>query len=250
MFGRKAKLPEGWESIVEATIPDWGAFTDGDRAAYIDALEWAVSDIAWEPVAGFSLDDAMRVTLAAPVALMALGLDDDQLRMARRFIVWPDTIEVQPEATPAADTVRLGALKFNVRNDPYTVSLPLALSWAEVEAAVASPEAGRNPVLRAVALCIDLADDHVDGVPPMDDAAREQWLAIVEPIFAALDAGEERAPLEADDASDAGVFLGAITEAFFLCAAELREYEPALYELLADFYDQDPASRASAGNSA
>lgn len=254
MFGRKAGLPENWEHTVRAVVPNWDGFSEEDRAAYIETLEWAYAEIAWDPVAGFSVDDTMRITLSASLALIAMGLDNDALGAATHFIVWPDEIPAA-RATPLIEWETLipweyrgGSLRgslFPMNKDPFTVPLPLALSWAEVRACVENPELGRNPVLRAAGLCIDLADGHVDGLPPLSEDARAAWLAVIEPIFVALDAGEERLPLEPDDAADAGAFFGAITEAFFLCAKELQDYEPDLYALLAEFYSQDPAARAT-----
>ena len=244
MFGRKSGLPEHWEAAVAGSVPGWAAFTAEDRADYADALQWAMRDLNWEPVAGFALTDDMRVVLAAPVALLVLGLDVDQLRAVDTILVWPHAVAHQADAIPVIDTVRMGGYKFVAHNDPYTVAGPLALSWEQVQADAAHPERGRSTVMRAFALRIDVSDGSVDAVPLLAGRVdRERWVAVLTEVFDALDQGDERPPLDPSGGADAGAFFGVATESFFLRPIELQANEPALYELLVAFYDQDPAAR-------
>ncbi len=245
MFGRKAKVPQDWEARAAVFVPDWERFSGEDRDAFADALAWALQDISWDPVAGFALDDDMRLTLALPVALMTLGLHPDHLRACSTLVVWPEAIERRPDPVPLLDYLNVGAARFPLRKDPNAFNGPLALSYAAVADDVAHPERGRNAVLRTLAIAIDVADEHIDGTPTFDaETDRDAWIEVATPIFEALEAGTPRPPIDASAAEDAVAFFGAVTEAFFLRGAELQANEPALYDLLVAFYAQDPASRA------
>jgi Mlc titration factor MtfA (ptsG expression regulator) len=62
--------------------------------------------------------------------------------------------------------------------------------------------------------------------------------------FEALRAGVERPPLRGYGATNPAEFFAVTTEAFFDVPVALEHNEPGLYEVMRDFYEQDPAARA------
>jgi MtfA peptidase len=89
-----------------------------------------------------------------------------------------------------------------------------------------------------------MLDQTIDGTPPLagrGDVAR--WVAVCTEAYEALGAGVERPPLQPYGATNPGEFFAVATEAFFDVPTELEAHEPALYEVMRDYYGQDPAAR-------
>ena len=63
-------------------------------------------------------------------------------------------------------------------------------------------------------------------------------------VFNALRAGLERPPLQPYGATSTAEFFAVATESFFDVPETLERHEPRLYEVMRDFYKQDPAARA------
>jgi Mlc titration factor MtfA (ptsG expression regulator) len=63
-------------------------------------------------------------------------------------------------------------------------------------------------------------------------------------VYEARRGGAERPPLRDYAATDTAEFFAVATEAFFDAPIALERNEPALYEVLRDYYEQDPAARA------
>ncbi len=62
--------------------------------------------------------------------------------------------------------------------------------------------------------------------------------------YHALRAGVDRPPLQPYGATNPAEFFAVATEAFFDVPVTLEHHEPALYGVMRNFYEQDPAARA------
>ena len=88
-----------------------------------------------------------------------------------------------------------------------------------------------------------MIDGTVDGTPPFaDPTQRQRWVDVCTVEFEALRRGDESV-LRDYGAVDAGEFFAVATETFFSRPIELAEQKPQLFEVLRDFYRQDPAER-------
>ena len=126
---------------------------------------------------------------------------------------------------------------------------PLMLAWNAVAVSDDPAEFGAdavyNVVIHEFAHVIDMRDGLADGVPPLDGGdARERWIAIIdaewERFCARVDAGEETL-IDPYGAEAVEEFFAVAVEAFFVAPAAMRTEEPAMYELLAGFFKQNPA---------
>ena len=126
---------------------------------------------------------------------------------------------------------------------------PLMLSWQAVAASDDPAELGADAVFNVVihefAHVIDMRDGLADGVPPLDAAARERWIAIIDAEWqrfcAQTDAGEPTL-IDPYGAEAVEEFFAVAAEAFFVAPAAMRAEEQVMYELLAGFFQQNPAS--------
>lgn len=126
---------------------------------------------------------------------------------------------------------------------------PLMLSWNAIAVSNDPAQFGVDEVFNVVihefAHVIDMRDGVADGVPPLDGAERERWVGVIdtawEKFCARIDAGEDTL-IDPYGGEAVEEFFAVAVEAFFVASAAMRTEEPAMYELLAGFFRQDPAA--------
>lgn len=125
---------------------------------------------------------------------------------------------------------------------------PLMLAWNAIAVSNDPAQFGVDEVFNVVihefAHVIDMRDGLADGVPPLDADERERWIAVIdaewERFCERTDAGEETL-IDPYGAEAVEEFFAVAVEAFFVAPAAMRAEEPAMYELLAGFFKQNPA---------
>ena len=122
---------------------------------------------------------------------------------------------------------------------------PVLIAWDAARTAARHPERGHDVVLHEFAHQLDLRDGMVDGTPPMDDPEeRQRWIDVCTPALERVrpdDYHHHHGVLDPYAGTNPGEFFAVSTEVFFTRPTGLRHAQPALYEVLADFYRQDPA---------
>ena len=240
---RRRGLPDGWEHIVDGRVAVWHDLDDAERTVLAETSDWLLRHKHWEAASGFALDDEMTVTIATQAALLALGLSVDEYREVSAIVVYPTAMQSRGVyAGPIPGTLTEGITP--VLGEAHDGRGPVLLAWDQAQAAAQNPGSGHNVVFHEFAHKIDMLDDVTDGTPPLAnrrDLAR--WVEVCTEAFDALRAGVERPPLQAYGATNPAEFFAVATEAFFDVPVVLRHHEPDLYEILRDFYKQDPAER-------
>jgi Mlc titration factor MtfA (ptsG expression regulator) len=126
---------------------------------------------------------------------------------------------------------------------------PLMLAWNAVAVSHDPAQFGADEVFNVVihefAHVIDMRDGLADGVPPLDGAERERWIAVIdaewEKFCKRIDGGEDTL-IDPYGGEAVEEFFAVAVEAFFVAPAAMRAEETAMYELLAGFFKQDPAA--------
>jgi Mlc titration factor MtfA (ptsG expression regulator) len=199
----------------------------------------------WEAARGFTLTDEVRVVIAASAALLVLELDvaSDPYRDVQAVIVHPTTV-IFRGARPGPVPGLMTDAPLSVLGQAHARRGPVIVAWDAARAGARHPERGNDVVLHEFAHKLDMLDDLIDGTPPLPDrAARERWVAVCTAEFQRLRAGAGGHLLSSYAATNPAEFFAVATEVFFGRPLHLREQKPALYEVFADFYRQDPAAR-------
>jgi Mlc titration factor MtfA (ptsG expression regulator) len=127
----------------------------------------------------------------------------------------------------------------------------VVLGWDEVRRDTVITTDGENVVLHEFAHMLDAEDGRMDGMPVLDSGtAYRAWAALLTEEFAEHVARTERGEstaLSPYGATNRAEFFAVATETFFERPLALRAEEPALYALLADFYQLDPGVVAPPG---
>jgi Mlc titration factor MtfA (ptsG expression regulator) len=146
-------------------------------------------------------------------------------------------------AGPVRGTVTDGVVP--VLGEAHDRRGPILIAWDEARAAAREPGNGRNVVFHEFAHKLDMLDDVTDGTPPLaSKAALARWVAVFTDAYNAMRSGTPRPPLDPYGGVSPAEFFAVATEAFFDVPRRLEAHERDVFEVLRDFYGQDPAERA------
>ena len=192
---------------------------------------------------GLQVDDTMAVCIAAQACLPVLRFGLAPYASFIGIVVHADEVVARREV---ADDDGIVHAYDEVLSGEAMAGGPVMLSWTDVADAGESADWGYNVVIHEFAHVLDMGDGEPDGVPPLpSQAAREAWIAVIDPAFdafcAAVDA-DERTLLDPYGATNVGEFFAVASEGFFATPKEMRATHPDLYRLLARYYQQDPAT--------
>ena len=236
-------MPDRWVEIVERKLAVWGVLDDNERKVLEAASDWLLRHKHWEAAHGFALVDEITVTIAAQAALLVLGLSTDEYREVSAIIVYPTAMQSRGVyAGPVRGTVTDGVVP--VLGEAHGRRGPVLLAWDEAREAARNPGRGQNVVFHEFAHKLDMLDDLLDGTPPLGRRGDfDRWVEVCTEAYGALRDGIDRPPLQPYGATNPAEFFAVATEAFFDVPVALEHHEPRLYEVMRDFYEQDPAAR-------
>jgi Mlc titration factor MtfA (ptsG expression regulator) len=237
-------FPPDWRAIIARHVPYVAHLTADQRAELERHVQRFVDGKHFEGAGGLRIHDVHRVTIAAHAALLMLGGTTDGFPRLTTILVYPDEYVVDepqeleggimsegPEVFAGHTQSRLGAV---------------VVSWRDVLEGVRDPEDGENVLLHEFAHQLDFEDGEDNGVPRhADTAAARRFREVMHREYERLrdDVLHDRDTLlDPYGAEDRVEFFAVATEAFFELPAALSEEHPELYDVLAAYYRQDPAS--------
>ncbi|MBX3607386.1 MAG: zinc-dependent peptidase [Piscinibacter sp.] len=239
----KRPIPDALWELTLARFPFLARRRVEDRTRLRELATLFLADKEFAGMQGLEVDDGMAVAIAAQACLPILELGLDCYDGFKGIVVHPDIVVARREVMDDDGVVH-----------HYDEELageameggPVMLSWHDVADAGNSAAWGYNVVVHEFAHVLDMRDGAPDGVPLLPDrAARARWLAVLEPQWQdfcdRVDAGEDTL-IDPYGAEGIDEFFAVASEVFFVDGASLRDEHPALYELLAGYYRQDPAA--------
>jgi Mlc titration factor MtfA (ptsG expression regulator) len=199
-------------------------------------------DKIFEAAGGMVLNDAVRIRIAALACLPILALDYAWYDGWRTVVVYPGEF-VRPRS--AFDDIGIMHEWEDALTGESWERGPVILSWADVEASGQCD--GYNVVIHEMAHKLDMLNGLPDGFPPLSKHLdrrtwTERFTAAFEDLNERLDRDETTA-IDPYAAEEPGEFFAVLSEYFFERPELVRSEYPAVYDLLAAFYRQDPAAR-------
>lgn len=240
---REKAIPDAlWHTVLSA-YPFLAARSADDLAELRRLSSLFLGRKEFSGAQGLEVDDTMAVAIAAQACLPVLKLGLEAYDGFVGIVVQPDEV-VAPREVMDEDGV------VHVYDEYLTGEAmeggPVMLAWADVASAGASAEMAYNVVVHEFAHVLDMADGVADGVPLLPGpTARQRWVEVLDTEYEAfcerVDAGEDTT-LDPYGAEAPEEFFAVAAEAFFVAPQAMRAEQPALYDLLAAYFRQDPAA--------
>lgn len=202
-----------------------------------------IEQVHWEGRSGLDVTDEMRVSVAAQACRLTLSLGDDAYQGVKTIYLFPSTYAAPGGASKAPGVQGGGA---SHRHGEAWLRGPVVLSWDATRRGVANPDDGRNVIYHEFAHKLDMIDGYADGTPPSrNQAAYNRWLEVAGKEYEYLVSAAKRGKntlLDHYGATNQAEFFAVATELFFERPERLQDRHGALYNCLAEFYAQDPAT--------
>lgn len=235
-------MPAEMAERLERTVPLVARLPPGDRAELERLTMTFLAEKHFEGAGGLDLTDEMRLTIAGQACLLLLHRDTDVYPDLDTILVYPSTY-VSKEARRdgpvviEGDVARLG--------ESWNRGV-VVLAWDAVKSGTRNFGDGHNVVLHELAHQLDAEDGAMDGAPELHGSARYgAWARVLgaeyEELVRKVESGR-KSDIDGYGATSPPEFFAVVTEQFFEKPAQLRARHPELYDVLADFYQQDPAS--------
>jgi Mlc titration factor MtfA (ptsG expression regulator) len=238
-------FPADWLQYLQTNVVQYRSLSAGEQAKLRDDLRIFIDEKHWEGCAGLVMTDEIKVTIAGLACLMVLGLDSDCYDRVQSILVYPRGYVARDYARHVGGGVVLEETTDRLGEAHYRG--PVILSWEDVLADSRQPHGGKNLVFHEFAHQLDMLDGLVDGTPPLRSAKqRLKWRKVMTAEYERLVAESDRGRatlLDQYGATDEGEFFAVATECFFNRPRAMLHRHPRLYEVLRDYYRQDPAAR-------
>lgn len=241
-------FPAEWEAILARNVAYLRLLDAGETKRLHELTQVFVAEKHWEGCGGLELTEEVRVTIGAEACVLLLGREHDLYDDVESILVYPSTVRRPHRERSVGDrSARVEEDGVALLGEAHQGG-PVLLVWDDVKRSARDPEDGHNVVFHEFAHKIDMLDGGADGTPPLDSEAKlAAWAEVCGKAFLALRGRVEhgrKSFLDAYAATNEAEFFAVSTEAFFEKPREMEHALPELYELLKDFYRQDPAERA------
>lgn len=222
-----APFPERWRAVLETRVRFYRALDLEGRSRFERNLKLLAATYEFDAVAGAKVTDELRVLALSGAAVLLQGWDDVMLPGARTIVLHPASFDADygsgPHADIAGQVVRQGPILFAVSE--------LRRGWA-------ADRDGYNVAIHEFAHVLDLADGYADG-----RAGALDWGPVLEEELTRVRRG--RSPLRSYAGTNEAELFAVATEVFFERPAVLRDKAREVYEVLAEFFAQDPAGEVT-----
>ena len=237
-------FPEEWRRAIEREVSLWRAVPAAAKPKLEDDLRCFVAERSWEPCGGLELTEPMCAVIAAQASILTLGRSVDAFDHVRSILVYPNVFHVPDVYEDEAGVV---TEELDEREGEAWQWGTVVLSWQDVLRDARTLN-GRNLVLHELAHQLDLLDVLQQAYPESTGGGdrHQRWietfLDAYDSFAERVDRGRRVKALDAYGAEDEAEFFAVATESFFERGAYLKRHQPDLYEVLAAYYAQDPAS--------
>ena len=246
---RARPVPDEWHAILRRNLPLFARLSRADQQELLEHVQVFLAEKNMEGCAGLELTDEIKVTIAAQACLLLLHRETDYYPQLVTVLVYPSGYIAQRDQ-PVNEHV------WDESDDPllgHTHSRlnTVVLAWDAAKGGAADPADGQNLVLHEFAHQLDFEDSSTDGAPALATRAEYlAWARIMSREFEQLRAADETGMPSVFDtygASEPAEFFAVVTEAFFEKPRAVKAKHAELYAILAQFYQQDPASYSAEG---
>ena len=240
-------FPIGWEKHIQKNIPYYQYLNPEEKKHLRDLVQVFIAEKHWLGCNDLELTDEIRVIIAAHACLLILALPSDCYNRVESIYVYPTTV-----LSPARKT-GFFEISMTPAEEPKAIlgeahyRGPVILVWDTVKHETRHPEHGHNVVYHEFAHQLDMLDGKADGTPLLNTKEEyERWIEVCTRVYLDLSQKIQKSQstfLDGYAATNEAEFFAVATENFFCKPKQLKNHRPQLYQVLKEFYRQDPAQK-------
>ncbi|PLY04221.1 MAG: hypothetical protein C0622_03170 [Desulfuromonas sp.] len=239
---RNRPFPPEWEAILRADVAYFERLPAAEQDELRGHIQIFLAEKSFEGCGGLTIDDRMRVVIAAQACILLLHRETDYYPTLQSILVYPHPFSSQITQRDGA----VVTVKQQGRLGESWLRGPVILAWDDVTHSAHDARDGHNVVFHEFAHQLDGEWGGMEGAPALPQASMySAWARILgeeyEELIADLKFHRDN-DLDAYGATNPAEFFAVITEAFFEKPRQLQKRHPQLYEQLSLFYAQDPAN--------
>jgi MtfA peptidase len=238
---RERPFPQEWRETLERDVPLYRRLSPEEKKELHGHVHVLLSEKNFEGCGGIDLTDGMTAVIAAQAALLLLHRETEYFPGLSSVIVYPDLFTGSRWERDDAGIVTEGD---EDRSGECWEHGTIVLSWKDVCMGNETLD-GYNVVLHEFAHQLDEENGAEDGVPLLADRATvARWREVMEREFRSLSREVRRRrhtfidPYAAEHPAE---FFAVATEYFFEKPLLLKVNHTELYDILREYYRQDPA---------
>jgi len=236
----EAGFTDQWRTILADNMAHWALLDDDERERLGNIAVEFLATKRWEAAQGFELTDEVTMLISAEASLLVLERPPDSFREVSSIVIHPTTMVLGGSHSQVSGLASDDPMPIIGQASPFG---PVLVAWDAASFQARHPEQGSNVVFHEFAHKLDMLTGTTNGTPPMDTAEQEQrWVTACTETYHRVVAGQSRV-LRPYAGVNTAEFFAVATEAFFDTPGALAAEEPALYEVLMEWFGQDPASR-------
>jgi len=243
---REQTFPSHWHEILDRNFPRVRRMTAEDRAELEGLILIFLDEKQFEGAAGLDVTDEIRVTVAAQACLLLLHRETDVYPGLHSIVVYPSEYVAPVQARGDSSIVED---RPQVRLGETAARGAVAIAWDAAVRGGIDVRGCRNVVFHEFAHELDAEEGAFNGAPLLPHRSMySAWARVLGDEYRELQARVARhLPTDIDPygATNPAEFFAVATECFFQQPRGLRARHPKLYEQLAAFYRQDPATTLS-----
>ncbi len=239
----KQPFPKIWQQYLQSTVPLYARLPGQLQETLEDQVQLFLAEKAFYGCGGFEVTDRVRVAIAGHACLLTVNRSFADYDEVRSILVYPDIYQVR---APDRDGMVV-SVSNQVRAGEASSMGQVVLAWAECESGAMRPESTHNVILHEFAHQLDYLDGAADGAPPLSGDHAEEWQQTMTMAYDSLrhSLRQHRSSwLDPYGATKPAEFFAVLTETFYQQPEHLKEQQPAVYDLLRDFYRIDPGELA------
>jgi Mlc titration factor MtfA (ptsG expression regulator) len=245
----EAPFPDSWEAIIIRNVAHYCMLDSADQAHLRALIRVFIAEKIWEGAGGLELDDEIRVTVSAQACLLVLCLPHNFYLNVMSIIVYPSTV-VPPQRKLGffENSFAPVGVQHPILGQAFQQG-PVIIVWDAALHDGRHPELGHNVIYHEFAHKLDMLDGAADGTPPLRDTAQyRKWVTVCTREYLRLKHDAENGIesfLDDYGGTNEAEFFAVATEQFFNQPMQMVNHAPDLYNVLKEYYCQDPAERVS-----
>jgi MtfA peptidase len=240
-------FPQAWRAIIAAKLPYVEALPEPLQEELFDLTQIFLAEKHFEGCAGFEITDEVRVTIACQACVLLLNRPTDIYPRLATILVYESPYFARQEHPDEAGLI---SLSHDVRAGESWSRGVVVLVWKEILQGLRHPHDGYNVIIHEFAHQLDQENNAAEGLPLLDHASLyPRWQHAFSEQYDRLlrDVKHHRKSVFSDyGATNPAEFFAVATETFFEEATKLKRRHPELYDVLSDYFQQDPARYAPA----